>query len=179
MTTNQVWQQYAEDVKHYIFSKVKNSNITDDLLQETFLKIHIKLYTLKNSSKLKSWVFTIARNITLDYFRTNNKVIEIEAFDSATEFQNDKHCKEDCLPAHIKKLDKKYRTPLFLSDIKGLKQAEIAIQLKLPLSTVKSRIQRARKKVAQGYIDCCGYTLNDDGILVGEDKEMDDCKICN
>lgn len=179
MTTNQVWQQYAEDIKHYIFSKVKDSNIADDLLQETFLKIHIKLYTLKDSSKLKSWAFTIARNITINYFRANNKFIEIQDFGDSVQFHNDTHSKEDCLPVHIKNLDKKYRTPLFLSDIKGMKQAKIAKQLELPITTIKSRIQRARKKITQGYIDCCGYTLNNDGVLVGEDKEMEDCKICN
>lgn len=79
----------------------------------------------------------------------------------------------------IKSLPKKYREPLFLSDIKGLKQADVALQLKLELSTAKSRIQRARKMVAQGYMHCCDYKLNDKGFLVGEIKDKKDCKVCS
>jgi len=68
MTTKEVWNQYSEDVKRFIISKVKENSIADDILQDTFIKIHTKLHTLKDSKKLKSWVFTIARNSTLDFF---------------------------------------------------------------------------------------------------------------
>ena len=70
MTTKEVWNQYSEDVKRFIISKVKENSIADDILQDTFIKIHTKLHTLKDSKKLKSWVFTIARNSTLDFFKT-------------------------------------------------------------------------------------------------------------
>ena len=76
-------------------------------------------------------------------------------------------------------LPKKYRDPLFLSDIKGLKQAEVASQLNLLLPTTKSRIQRARKLIAQGYVKCCDFTINQKGHLVGEIKNKEDCKVCN
>ncbi|WP_369806632.1 sigma factor-like helix-turn-helix DNA-binding protein [Lacinutrix sp. Bg11-31] len=67
----------------------------------------------------------------------------------------------------------------FFSDIKGLKQAEVANQLHVSLPTVKSQIQRARKMVAQGFKDCCGFVENDKGVLIGEIQEKKDCKICN
>lgn len=178
MTTQEIWKLYADDVKHFILSKVKNSSITDDLVQETFIKVHTKLSTLKDVSKLKSWVFSIARNTTLDYFKTISKSIDIPPLETSFEEEDPIHTEKDCLLAHIMNLDKKYRTPLFLSDIKGIKQAEVATQMKLPLATVKSRIQRARKKVAEGYMECCDYKLNDKGLLVGEMQEKEDCKIC-
>jgi RNA polymerase sigma-70 factor (ECF subfamily) len=178
MTTNKLWELYGDDVKRFIFSRVEDINITEDLVQETFIKIHTKLGTLKDTSKIKSWVFSISRNIIIDYFRANNKVVEIKAIQTFDLFQDDFHSKQDCLPEHIKNLDKKHRTPIFLSDIKGIKQSEIALKLSLPLSTIKSRIQRARKKIALSYMDCCGYILNEKGLLVGEDQEKEDCKIC-
>ena len=67
---------------------------------------------------------------------------------------------------------------MFLSDIKGIKQQEVAKQLKLPLSTVKSQIQRARKLIAQGFMDCCGFVMNEEGHLVGEIQDKADCKVC-
>jgi RNA polymerase sigma-70 factor (ECF subfamily) len=67
---------------------------------------------------------------------------------------------------------------LFLSDIKGLKQQEVANQLQQSLSTTKSQIQRARKLIAQGFMDCCGFVINKEGNLVGEIQEKEDCKVC-
>jgi RNA polymerase sigma-70 factor (ECF subfamily) len=68
---------------------------------------------------------------------------------------------------------------LFLSDIKGLKQQEVANQLHLSLPTVKSQIQRARKQIAQGFMDCCGFKMNDEGQLGGEIQDKADCKVCH
>ena len=66
-----------------------------------------------------------------------------------------------------------------MADIQGYKQQQIAEILKLPLPTVKSQIQRARKMIAQGFMDCCDYKLNDKGKLVGEIKSKEDCKVCS
>ena len=179
MNSTELWETYHTDITRFIFSKVKNEQVTNDLVQETFIKAHSKSNGLKDVSKVKSWLFTIARNTTMDYFRKNAKTVPLKEFDIVDEFwEEEKHSAKDCLPGIIKHLPKKYRDPLFLSDIKGMKQAEVAKQLKLPLATVKSQIQRARKLIAQGYMDCCDYTINEKGFLVGETKEKDNCKIC-
>jgi|SRR5690554_4179760 len=179
MTTQSIWDLYADDVKRFILSKVQDVFVTEDLLQDTFIKIHTKKDSLKEVSKLKAWVFSVARYTVLDYFRTNNHV-EVNQTEADFMFiENDnKHTEHDCLLGIIKQLPKKYRAPLFLADIKGLKQVEVAVQLQLPLPTIKSQIQRARKLIAQGYMDCCDLKMNDQGYLVGEIKEREDCKVC-
>ena len=57
MTTNQIWNKYSKDLKQFIISKVKDITIADDILQDTFIKIHTKLHTLKDLNKLKPWIF--------------------------------------------------------------------------------------------------------------------------
>ena len=179
MTTKQVWTSYSEDLKRFIISKVKNKAIADDILQDTFIKIHTKLHTLKNITKLKPWCFTIARNSILDYWKATNQTFEIANFEAETKIPENLHTEKDCLRGILNNLPKKYRDPLFLSDIKGLKQQEVASQLKQSLSTTKSQIQRARKLIAQGFMDCCGFVMNENGNLVGEVQDKDDCKVCN
>ena len=83
MTTNQVWTQYSNALKQFILSKVKDSNIADDILQDTFIKIHTKLHNLKDLTKLKSWCFSIARHSILDYWSTN-RTFEIANFEAET-----------------------------------------------------------------------------------------------
>ena len=178
MTTQQVWTKYSNDLKRFIFSKVKDEAIADDILQDSFLKIHTKLHTLKDLNKLKSWIFSIARNSVLDYFKASNKTFEYANFESETQLEENVHTEKDCLRGILQNLPKKYRDPIFLSDIKGMKQQEVAEQLKQSLPTTKSQIQRARKLIAQGFMDCCGYVLNEDGNLVGEIQDKDDCKVC-
>lgn len=178
MTTKQVWESYAKDLKSFIISKVKDNTIADDILQDTFIRIHNNLHKLRDLNKLKSWCFTIARNSILDYWKATNKTFEIANFESETEIKQNIHTEKDCLRGILKNLPKKYRDPLFLSDIKGLKQQEVANQLNQTLSTTKSHIQRARKLIAKGFMDCCGFVLNDHGNLVGEVQAKEDCKVC-
>ena len=177
-TTKDIWTLYADDIKYFMLSKVKDVSIADDLLQDTFIKAHTKLSTLKDDDKVKSWLFSIARYTVMDYFRQREIVYEMTDEDFIFEDQKLDHTVLDCLRGIVKRLPKKYRDPLFLSDIKGMKQAEVAQQLHLPLATVKSQIQRGRKQIAQGFIDCCDFKVNDKGYLVGEMKEKADCKVC-
>ncbi|CAL2076093.1 sigma-70 family RNA polymerase sigma factor [Tenacibaculum sp. 190524A05c] len=179
MTTQEVWTTYHKDLKRFIISKTKDEVIADDILQDAFIRIHNKLDTLKDASKLKSWIFTITRNAIYDHFKSQGKNITFDNSDIPVEIEDHIHTEKDCLRGIVTNLPKKYRTPLFLADIKGLKQQEIASQLNLPLPTVKSQIQRARKMIVQGFMDCCGFKLNENGKLVGEIQPKEDCKICN
>lgn len=179
MDTQGIWKLHADDIKYFIFSKVKDEVIAEDLVQETFIKVHTKLNTLKDKDKLKSWLFSIARYTVMDYFRSKKIVYETTDEDFIFEEQKLEHTEADCLHGIIKSLPKKYRDPLFLSDVKGLKQQQIADQLHLPLPTIKSQIQRGRKLIAQGFVDCCDFVINDEGFLVGEIKDKADCKMCH
>ena len=179
MNTKDVWDKYHLDIQQFLRSKIKDELVVDDLLQDTFIKVHTKLEALRDESKLKSWVFSIARNTLFSYFKHNKLNIDVEDYMIQVEVQEPLHTEKDCLHGIIKSLPKKYREPIFLSDIKGLKQAEIATQLNLALPTAKSRIQRARKLIAKGFMDCCDYKLNPKGYLVGEVKDKEFCKVCN
>lgn len=179
MKTQEIWHLYAEDLRRLLISLVKSEDIAEDLLQETFIKIHNKQETIKTPNKIKAWCLSIARNTAYDYFRKKGLEQPMAFEEPYEEDDTQEHSEKDCLRAHIMNLDKKYRTPLFLADIKGLKHRNIASQLQLSLPTVKSRIQRARKKITEGYMHCCNYKFNEKGVLVGEHKDIEDCKICN
>ena len=65
MTTQQVWTKYAEDLKRFILSKVKDEAVTDDILQDSFIKIHTKLHTLRDLNKLKAEIESYRQLVTM------------------------------------------------------------------------------------------------------------------
>ncbi|ANW95061.1 hypothetical protein AXE80_01565 [Wenyingzhuangia fucanilytica] len=181
MDTNKIWDLYAIDLKKFILSKTKNITLTEDILQEVFIKIHTKKNTLKNQSNIKSWIFTIANNTMLDEFKKQSKVIAEESPEQHVLEKNEDfnhHKPEDCLLPLILRLPKKYRDVLFLSTIKNLKQLHISEELNISLPATKSRILRGRELLKHEYMDCCDYTLDENGHLKGENKNFDECKVC-
>ena len=180
METNKIYNEYSDSLKRFILSKVKNEEISNDILQEVFIKIHLKKDSIKNQSSIKSWSFTVANNTIVDYF--NKKTIKTELLPDtqATEdVTNEEHSAIDCLKPLINNLPKIYVEAMLLSEIQGLKQAEVAKKLGISLTGAKSRIQRGRELLKQGFINCCDYKLNESGHLTGEHKSKKDCKVCS
>lgn len=179
METKQIWNQFSAALKKFITSKVKNETVADDILQEVFVKIHLKKHLLQKEAKLKSWLFTIANNCINDYFRLNSKMTPHESIPITENEEADAHSAKDCVLPLILNLPKTYKEALLLSEIKGLKQQEVANKLSISLSAAKSRILRGKEALKKGFIACCDYTLDENGHLKGEHKDKSDCKVCN
>tara|TARA_B100000809_G_scaffold130660_1_gene128491 strand:+ start:24365 stop:24907 length:543 start_codon:yes stop_codon:yes gene_type:complete len=179
MNTEKIWAEFSLALHTFIFSKVKNEAVVDDILQEVFIKIHLHKKELQKKEHLKSWLFSIANNTTIDYFRKKDLVLPNQPEDNAIEeTSKDSHNPSDCLLPLILALPKKYKEALLLSEIKGIKQQIVADQLGLSLSAAKSRIQRGRDLLKKGFINCCDYQLDEKGFLKGENKNAEDCKVC-
>ena len=66
MEFKQLWQEYGNQLRVFLRSRVKNPADVDDLLQEILIKTYQHLNTVKDSEKFLSWLFQVARN-TLEY----------------------------------------------------------------------------------------------------------------
>ena len=60
---------YYEEVFSYIYKRTLDKDISEDLTQETFLKVFTHLHTFKGKCPLKFWILRIATNIVNDYYR--------------------------------------------------------------------------------------------------------------
>lgn len=177
METAAIWRTYSESLYRFILKKVENEALAKDLLQDAFFKIHLHHSMLKDEKAMKSWVFQIAHNLIMDHFRKSGKIFPVAEADEVEKPAED-HTPVDCLLPLIKRLPASYKKALLLSEIEGRKQAEVAKILNLSLSGAKSRIQRGRKLLQEGLMDCCGYQINEKGYLVGESASLDECKVC-
>jgi len=76
------WQHLFSDevlyqrIKFFLLGSVKNMDVAEELTQETMAKAWEKRLTLKNSEKLEAWLFAIARNVLMDYYRYKGLLID-------------------------------------------------------------------------------------------------------
>lgn len=66
-------KEYKDGLILYLNSFVNNIYIAEDLMQETFFKISVKKPKFKGKSSFKTWLYTIGRNVAIDYIRHNSK----------------------------------------------------------------------------------------------------------
>ncbi len=178
ITTQKVWTQFADELRGFIFKRVQSADHTDDILQEAFLRIHLHLDKLESEEKVRAWVYRIVRNLLNDHYKAQGQMAQLNEASLST----DEDFEEElihCLDPMINALPAMYREALVLSDIRGIKQSEIAKRLGLSLSATKSRIQRARKQLQENFVSCCHFQLDQTGKLKGDNCIPEHCTICN
>ncbi len=121
-------EQNRQKVFNYIFSMVKNRQVADDLVQETFIKVlnSFRAGSYVESGKFISWTMRIAHNQVIDYFRSNKKVVHITPEDTPYElFPNDKQSDPNIEDRMIKEqIDAEIRT---LIDLLPQEQREVVV----------------------------------------------------
>jgi RNA polymerase sigma-70 factor (ECF subfamily) len=178
MKTKYLWDEFSKELLRFIASKTGDSDLAKDLLQEVFIKVHLKIPQLDNRQQIRSWLYTVSANTVTDYFRNKISTTSLPEIKEEEETEST-HSAENCLMPLINELPEKYQQALLLSEIYNMKQKNVAEILGVSLSGAKSRIQRGRRLLQEGYIKCCSYSINKHGKLVGETKTKMECKVCN
>lgn len=145
-----------------------NAAAAEDLVQDTFLRAYRSWETYTRGTSCRSWLFTICRNLFLRSRERAGRAPEqtatdldmnVEAVAAVTVFQQ----LQDADPAQaffdsfvddevkraIESLPREFREVVVLSDLESLSYQEIADVIGSPLGTVKSRLYRGRRLLAE------------------------------
>lgn len=182
ITFNEIWLKYSHTVKDFIRNQTHNADVTDDILQEVFIKIHQSLHLLRDEERVAGWVFQIARNTVLNYFRSQKRNLENQELHQV-ENEGENLFKENKLNQIVgiwledfkKDLAPKYQEALQLVDIEGITQVELANRLGISISGAKSRVQRGREKLKQKLIDCCPVKTDQYGNILEITRKNGSC----
>lgn len=174
-----IWEEYHSKLHAFIDKRVNNPSVADDILQEIFVKIQSQIETLKSADKIQAWIYQIARNAIIDYYRTLKPELELpESLSAPVSDPGDTARKEitDGLLLMIRKLPARYRQFVMMSEIEGLKQAEVAVKQKVSISCAKTRIQRGRVRLKEMLLQCCHFKFDGQGRVIDyEKKKCDSC----
>ncbi|WP_454052668.1 RNA polymerase sigma factor [Clostridium sp. Marseille-Q7071] len=144
--------KYDKKVYGFICKLIGDKHIAQDLAQETFLKAYRNLYNFDRNKNFITWLFTIAKNTSLNYLKSNEsksfeKIDEEFAHDLTPEvvIENKENMKE--LYELIHSLPEKYRVLILLKYVEKLTAEDIGKVLNLPKGKVESRLYIARQKL--------------------------------
>lgn len=185
LQTEAVWELLSARLRAFIRSRVENEHVAEDILQETFLRIHQRLGTLADEERIEAWVYRIARNLLADHYRARGRrrdaPLEGEPLERLAEPDpsNQNAQVAGWLPAAIEELPERYREALRLFELEGVSQADIARRLGLSLSGAKSRVQRGREKLEQALERCCRFDVDRRGNVLSCEPKGPSCARCD
>jgi len=172
--TEKIWTEYHRKLLSFIKKRVSDAAMAEDILQEIFVKVHTRIDSLKEDIKLESWLYQIARNTVYDYYRTHKPSEALPEGLTQPDIEQNESAKqelESCLEPMINQLSDRYREAVYLSEIKGMNQKDVANQQGISLSGVKSRVQRGRKLLKGLMHECCEIELDKKNQLVDFSKK--------
>lgn len=177
-----------QTLRAFVLSKVKDPGLADDIAQETLLRVHAKLDTLRDADRLNAWAFQIARHAIADHLRS---VQPSEVFDEQEHEPHPTSPRPELLEAEeeqlrqgvaayvrsvVAGLPEDYREAIQLVEFEGVPQVELAERLGLSRSAAKSRVQRGRAMVRAEMERCCRWETDRYGAVVDlEPRESGGC----
>ena len=150
--------RYKDKLINFIFNYLGDLESSEDVVQETMIKLYQKKHYYKEIAKFSTWLYTIAKNLAntelrkrkqrkttlLSQFSKDDKTYELPSNDPepGQEIQTD--IVNKIIRNAVEQLSEKFKIVIVLRDIQGLSYEDISEIINVPIGTVKSRINRAR-----------------------------------
>ena len=147
-----LYRETSTAVFGYALSILKSRHDAEDVLHDAFVQVYQSAGQYRSSGKPMAWILTITRNLCMQKFRRDSKVIDLPSDDWEFYLES-----KEGMSVEEKLLVKKCMSSLPTEDLQivilhavaGYKMKEIAEMLGIPLSTVLSKHSRALKKLRQ------------------------------
>lgn len=153
------YNQTKTAVYSFAMSILKNPHDAQDIMQDTYIKVHANAHSYTPQGKPLAWVFTITRNLCLMHLRkTGGRSAEfLDELDYENPLDFAKTVEDGQIIAlAMKILNDEERQIVVMHAVSGLKHRDIAFMLDMPVSTVLSKYNRAlgkmKKQLTQGGV---------------------------
>ncbi|MEA3443447.1 MAG: sigma-70 family RNA polymerase sigma factor [Bacteroidota bacterium] len=146
-----IYEQYAGEIRRYIYYRLGNEDIANDILQDTFIKLWSNKYTYY-PDKIRALLYKIAGGLFLDYIKKEKvhadyiEHLKFRFKENSEEDEQNQEFIERCENAMIV-LTEKERTVFLMNKMEGYKYKEIAENLNLSVKAVEKRMSNAIKKI--------------------------------
>ena len=160
---DQLVHRYKDPLLNFIFRFIGDVNEAEDIVQDTFYRVYKNKHYYKEVAKFSTWIYTIAGNLAKTELRRRKrrrifsihketpteKEFELPDPDRDPEDLVNSAITEKHIQKAISNLPPKFRQVIILRDVQGFSYEEISAMIKVPLGTVKSRVNRARLRLQE------------------------------
>lgn len=168
---------HYQAILKFISTKVQNNEDAEDLTQEVFIKLLRSTEKGIPINNLQNWLFNVAKNIVIDHYRKKKIVLEdindnnnhgLKCEESELALTEDQQLRlKVYLRTVIQDLPENDRKLIEMSEFQGFSQKEIAEELGMNYTTVRSKIQRGRQKIKKTISSCCEIIQGGKGSIIG------------
>jgi len=156
----ELYEQFRKPLFRFIRYKVADEHSAEEILNDVFIKAYSSIDTLKNESSLKSWLYRIASNRIVDYYRKKQND-NVEFSDEKSFFEKEQASVladlECCMDDFFKRLPKQSAEAIKAVYLNDVPYKEYAEKNGIKLSTLKSHIHRGKKSMKLFFEECCSF----------------------
>ena len=147
-------EEFYKAIHSYFKKRVSTAEVAEDLTQEVYMKVTSRALP-DDLKSVKAWMFTICRNTLIDFYRKKKEVYELEIEKIAAEGEESENEFASCLLTFMKTLPTDEYELLNAIEVENIKQKDLAVQMDIPYTTLKSKVQKARKNLFKQFMNCC------------------------
>ncbi len=168
-----IYDEYYNRIKKFILTVTKDEWATDDLLQETFIRVKKNLQEVRDTSKLSSWIYRISYNLCLDHLKKRKRAL-LSPLENEPSFEIpllkriEQQQMGDCVQGKIKMLKQPMRIIIDLYEIMEFTHKEIGEILSISEKNSKVRLHRARKELKAILNKECSFKYDERNVLICE-----------
>jgi RNA polymerase sigma-70 factor (ECF subfamily) len=177
------WNEFHARLRAFVGRRVANAADVDDIVQFAFLQLHRGLGEIRNGERIHAWLYSTARRAIADYYRSRSRQVEVpsggavdlDAFAEADTLPNEEEGREvaRCLAPVLGRLGAADQQAILLTEVQGLRLAAAARRVGVSLPGMKSRVQRARRRLREAMLACCHVALDGRGAPLRCEKRVD------
>ena len=144
-----IYHETKKLVYYTVFAILKDASISEDIMQETYLKMLEKIHSFKRNVSVKSWITTIARNLAINEFNKRKRELQIDVTDNEIIFGTvDSNSEKELIIRDIlSSLNDTERDIVIYHIVSDLTFKEISNILDIPQGTVSWKYSEAIKKL--------------------------------
>jgi RNA polymerase sigma-70 factor, ECF subfamily len=155
-------KEYEIELRFLAYKYVRDWIIVEDIMQEVFIKVFLKLDSFEKRSSIRSWLYTITYNQCIDYFRSKTVkytyLIEnlekiIVTHTEPAEIEALHQFEHNWLHQTINSLPIQFKEPIILFYFKQYSYNEISELLNEKRGVIKNRLFRGRRLLKEKYVD--------------------------
>ena len=139
----EIYNRHVDTVYRICYSYMKNKAETEDMVQETFIRLITSGQRFESARHEKAWLIVTASNLCKDSLKKWWR--KCEDIDTCVHLSGEDMMGDNAVLSAILELPEDYKTAVYMYYYEGYSTADIAGYLRCPQATVRSRLSRARK----------------------------------